>query len=399
MSNKYWTDKADNADEILAADFNAAFDAIEADIAAKVDKESGKGLSGNDYTDGDKAEVGKIANKADADKVYTKAEALNKLCPKHSASGYPIIVSDQLADIGLKQYKIFGNSVQNGTADNVQSVGDLVTDTSSGHYGKYDIPILINGKNFFNKDLCNEDFIKNEMATSSVTYYGINLGKKLLSTLTPNTTYRVSADIECVDIPSSEYQITSKYIGFVGLHTEGNYKDIYCGGSDTTLEAGKTYHFLNTFTTPVDFDKGKYTLLVYWGYSRDSDGKQHLPTVVWRNIQFELGTAKTSFEPYESKTEHIYLDEPLRKTGDYADYIDFENKKVIRQTDESLGVLPTPTEENITVPALTLFDSEKTSIFIKTTVEPSKLDITYYQDINKVIANLTNAILAQGGNT
>ena len=47
--------------------------------------------------------------------------------------------------------------------------------------------------------------------------------------------------------------------------------------------------------------------------------------------QLELGSVATSYEPYKgSITEHIYLDEPLRKVGDYADYIDFKNKKVVR---------------------------------------------------------------------
>lgn len=40
------------------------------------------------------------------------------------------------------------------------------------------------------------------------------------------------------------------------------------------------------------------------------------------------------YEPYvEPITTNIYLDEPLRKVGDYADYIDFENGKVVRNVD------------------------------------------------------------------
>ena len=46
--------------------------------------------------------------------------------------------------------------------------------------------------------------------------------------------------------------------------------------------------------------------------------------------QLELGTTATAYEPYKCETEHIYLNEPLRKVGDYADYIDFENRKVVR---------------------------------------------------------------------
>lgn len=36
------------------------------------------------------------------------------------------------------------------------------------------------------------------------------------------------------------------------------------------------------------------------------------------------------YEPYYKKVYNIYLDEPLRKVGDYADYVDFKNGKVVR---------------------------------------------------------------------
>ncbi len=52
------------------------------------------------------------------------------------------------------------------------------------------------------------------------------------------------------------------------------------------------------------------------------------------DIMVEENTAKTNFEPYQEKVTNIYLDEPLRKIGDYADYIDFENKKVVRKVKE-----------------------------------------------------------------
>lgn len=48
-------------------------------------------------------------------------------------------------------------------------------------------------------------------------------------------------------------------------------------------------------------------------------------------VQLEDGSQATDYEPYfEPTTENIYLNEPLRKIGDYADYVDFENQKVVR---------------------------------------------------------------------
>ena len=50
------------------------------------------------------------------------------------------------------------------------------------------------------------------------------------------------------------------------------------------------------------------------------------------NIQLEKGAVATEYEPYvEPITTNIYLDEPLRKVGDYADYINFEKSLVFRK--------------------------------------------------------------------
>ena len=49
-------------------------------------------------------------------------------------------------------------------------------------------------------------------------------------------------------------------------------------------------------------------------------------------FQLEEGIKETEYKPYKKEnTVNIYLSEPLRKVGDYADYIDFKNKKVVRK--------------------------------------------------------------------
>ena len=55
--------------------------------------------------------------------------------------------------------------------------------------------------------------------------------------------------------------------------------------------------------------------------------------VTYSNIQLEEGGIATEFTPYSEVTKEIYLEEPLRKVGTYVDYIDFENKKVVRNTE------------------------------------------------------------------
>lgn len=66
------------------------------------------------------------------------------------ASGVPPITLQKCKGVDLIDYKIYGNSIQNGTPtpDNpieIQSVGDLVVDKNDANYGKYKIPVKVNG--------------------------------------------------------------------------------------------------------------------------------------------------------------------------------------------------------------------------------------------------------------
>ena len=75
------------------------------------------------------------------------------------------------------------------------------------------------------------------------------------------------------------------------------------------------------------------------------------------------------------------LDTPLSD----SEYIDLASKKRNGETD-------------ITVNGnITLFDGVN-NITCQTEISPSKLEVSYYQDINKVLEELRNAILSQGGN-
>lgn len=105
----------------------------------------------------------------------------------------------------------------------------------------------------------------------------------------------------------------------------------------------------------------------------------------------------------ESKTTNIYLDEPLRKIGDSADYIDFKTGKVKRYVGKidsyngeeiktswisntgtlSTGStvyydLETPTEETIDLPQLELYeDYTKIEVLTDNNVPPSKIEVEY----------------------
>ena len=104
--------------------------------------------------------------------------------------------------------------------------------------------------------------------------------------------------------------------------------------------------------------------------------------------QLELSETATEYEPYRVPvTANIYLDEPLRKIGDYVDYIDFKGQRVVRKVgvldntstkpiSESLVALAIPTEEPIPLPALKTFKGTNI-ISVDTSVQPSNIKAKY----------------------
>ena len=107
-----------------------------------------------------------------------------------------------------------------------------------------------------------------------------------------------------------------------------------------TSGAVENWNVTFPITVTVPEDKN-WIVIAYWSNSDNN-------VVSWSNIQCEEGTKTTEYEPYGkykipiiinkedddgqpySETVNIYLDEPLRKVGEYADYIDIKNKKVVR---------------------------------------------------------------------
>lgn len=349
----------------------------------------------------------------------TKAEAFEKLCPHTTISEYPVSITDHLSDESVIDYKIYGNSVQYGTPSpdspvDIVSVGDLVTDTASEYYGKYDVPVTVTGKNLLNT----YGFSAESMINPSSPRVLKNNHGTTISTVNP------SDSITITQVYRSNYSLESYLNGYfcVGLNEEikiglsyrisfdidiisnpGNAKDI------TILINGSSRYNLNLREGRIS-NSFIYSKNSAYPTRRFIEFRCMGMSFTISNIMITYVENKDiEYEPYTSSNQHIYLDEPLRKVGDYADYIDFKNQKVIRQIealddtgaksiDESFGTFDTPIEGSITVPELTMPNSAVTNISTETAISPSNMDVEYYQDINTVINNLTNAILSQGGN-
>lgn len=187
----------------------------------------------------------------------------------------------------LIDYKLYGNTVQNGTPTlevpaEIETVGEKT-------------------KNLFNGKWKNGRW---STSTGDPTSDKTSIQFESSIVLEPNTTYYVT-------IPSGK--------SFYGCLRDINENEYYSIGL-------KSKSFF--FNTQEDL----YVFSMF----------QYGDTTIPENIQVEKGSTQTEYEPYgcripikvtngtEEITTDIYLSEPLRKLGDYEDYIDFTNKKVIR---------------------------------------------------------------------
>lgn len=319
---------------------------------------------------------------------YLKSKYQNTAVKLANAEGVPCVLEYSKGK-NMRNYEVYANSVQDGTPTpeapvEIQSVGDLVTDTESEYYGKYDIPITVKGKNLFDKSISSNPSIRNETVITDNSYsIGILRLNEICEILKPNTTYTISCEFECESIPS-DVTLYNILLGF-SIYTPVSGYSTANALIKKQLSVGEIYYYSQTTTTPLKFDSGgNYRFLLYRNTYKDADGNYQFPAIICRNIQIEEGTSSTAYEPYKgSETTHIYLGEPLRKVGDYADYIDFKNQKVARKIEvlddtgtktisESFGTLLTPTEENISLPSLKTFKGTNV-ISVDTTVLPSNI--------------------------
>ena len=221
------------------------------------------------------------------------------------AEGYPLILENCKKYKPMRDLMVYGNSVQAGTPTpdepiELQSVGKLVTDTTDVNYGKYKIPIVQRGINLFDKNKVSPGYINDangeykfvaDGSTYASDYIEIPPNQKFYITHTPTHQW------------AAAYDENKQFV-----------KGMYGYGSAKTMPSNAKYIRITIKSEYID------------------------------TMQVQLGTTATPYEPYvEPIITNIFLDEPLRKIGDYADYIDFKENKVVRRNKE---VIPKP--EDIT---------------------------------------------------
>lgn len=274
----------------------------------------------------DVPEVGmEVKNVVSADKttqmrLKTTTDDTAKYLVIYCYNGYE--VSDNWEDIVnsmvVSETPSINSSVQ------IQSLGDLVTDTNDANYGKYKIPVKITGKNLIDVSKYYKDYLndKNEMNYVQSDFVKIK-DIYIPVDAKENTVYTFSCDYEIYT--SDTTNENGNGIFLLMMDKDKNViskKDWASKGEKITGKA--------SISSKSDKQLA-YISISYVTATRDC-------TVKLTNIQLEENDVATTYEPYQGeKNINVYLNEPLRKTGDYADYIDFKEKKVVRNVKSELS--------------------------------------------------------------
>lgn len=220
-------------------------------------------------------------------------------------------------------------------------------------YG-YKVPIKVTGKNLFNLNNIEntEGITKNDDGSLTVSAYPAST-RKTLKELCPSL--KVGQTLT------------------LSMETNGHHQ-IFLRNRNTLVER----YWTNKTSIVLSEDGLNAEVYLYNKSSQQDDNSSTI-----KNIQIEIGDTPTKYEPYKESVYNIYLDAPLRKVGNYVDYIDFANRRVVRNVgvadesgtkpiEESLYGLTRPIQENIDVPLLTKESIGRVEIL--TEVEPSKLE-------------------------
>ena len=204
-------------------------------------------------------------------------------------------------------------------------------------YG-YKIPITVRGKNLFDKsnmyvmDRLNAGltwtynpeekvYIANGTQTAQLSSYALLINSAITTDKLIAGHRYILCGQSVPDVPNTRYYVFA-------THTSGSKKAYVSSDMDST----------NTFVWS-EGDSLSPDIRIYStdGVFREIKNARFQPMLIdiTGMTTEEMANIKAEFEEYvEPTTTNIYLDEPLRKIGDYADYIDFKNQIVKRNIKE-----------------------------------------------------------------
>ena len=197
------------------------------------------------------------------------------------------------------------------------SLGDLVTDANDANYGKYKLQVDISGKNLLHSDVTTKTL-------NGVTLVNNNGEITLNGTCTASANF----DMGYIDFETGTYTLSAN-ANKIPVDNVYSLVQIYDSVNQQNIHLTNKNALISITGTVKKKAKFLYRIRIEGGTTYDN-------LVI--KPQIEKGEQSTSYETYQTpKLVTIYLNEPLRKTGDYADYIDFKEKKVVRNVKSELS--------------------------------------------------------------
>ena len=217
------------------------------------------------------------------------------------------------------EYEEYGAMPSPEFPSEINNTGDLITKDNCASYGndacdnigKYVLQVKATGKNILDISKLEAGAYSTGLTQSSNTFSFKRTGTKNTSSIFTKIkleagTYTISGNLTQSDGKNGGY-------GVYDLEKQEYLVNRSSSGIGTS-----------TFTVP---ESKIYSLGFFCNYN-SVEGTQ----VTYSNIQLEYGSSATTYELYREAATNIYLDEPLRKVGDYVDYIDYSNGKIVRNT-------------------------------------------------------------------
>lgn len=233
--------------------------------------------------------------------------------------------------------RIEGNSIQNGTPSpsnpvGIQSVGDMTSNLfifdNIDNTGSTLNMVNYTDKTLFLKQSEQMSIIGDSFTSSPQAYNNFNSVFNLLEPGYYCLSAKISANTTNIEQRSN----------WVINHTEGTISPVSSSFID-----GKIFFKYNITAEQLNQMKNAITCRLYFYHFRDKTSKVNVDATV-SEIMFIKGdytfNSMPEYEPYgkykipvnvNGTTYNIFLDEPLRKVGDVADYIDFETGQLVRQ--------------------------------------------------------------------
>ncbi len=313
------------------------------------------GIDNEKYEEITAVREGKLIVLNDANENIKKvAKEMNIL-----AKGEDIVFENQAVVLNdsnqeeLMQYRIYGNSYQATTPSidapvEIQNVGDLETDSADSNYGKYKIPIKVSGKNLTDFPI---DTVLTAVAGETIGWKDLCTNNKIILKSSKEYTYAIQYEV--LENTNIRYIVHNAIANSKGgftytAFTSGN-QNVFTKNSSKVKGV-----FVQNVTGRGSFDN-RYKEYPYLHF-RFTVGESsafgttlatHSGSIKISNIMLGIQHSAIDYETYEPYVEPItydmYIDAPLRKVGDTADYIDYINGIVVR----NIGVIESYNGETI----------------------------------------------------